>query len=125
MDRVAITRQLRQLIRITRTDRARLSQRAAGEAAGLSEVWWRQIERGNIDYATADTLARMCFVLDITPEQLRRIEQEHVADLVAARHAVLGPEPDELEDYLMKTPGLSDQARQALVSMAKVFRTNQ
>lgn len=125
MDRVVITRQLRQLIRITRTDRARMSQKAAGEAAGLSEVWWRQIERGNIDYATADTLARMCFVLDIAPGQLRTIGQDHVADLVEARQAVLGPEPDDLEAYLMKAPGLSDQARQALAGMAKVLRGNQ
>lgn len=127
MQRVNITPALRQLIRITRTDRAGMSQRAAASAAGgLSEVWWRQIEAGRTPYATADTLARICYAIAVTPAQLRNIGQEHVANLVEQRMSLLEPEADHVDDtmeaYLFGTPGLTDDQRTAIVAVARAFR---
>jgi transcriptional regulator with XRE-family HTH domain len=124
MERVEITRKLRQLIRVKRTDQAHITQRGAALAAGLSEIWWRQIESGHTDYATADTLARMCYVVGVTPDQLRDIGHGHVAELVELRLGVLGPDRpgDDMEAHLMRTPGLTDEQRVALVTMAQVFR---
>lgn len=127
MQRVTITSELRQLIRITRTDRAGLSQRdAAARAGGLSEVWWRQIEGNRTRVATADTLARMCYAINVAPDQLRAIGQEHVAELVERRHSLLDPpaghESAELGAYLMAAPGLTDEERAALVVVANVFK---
>lgn len=127
MQRVTMTSELRQLIRITRTDRAGISQRdAAARAGGLSEVWWRQIEGNRTRVATADTLARMCYAIDVTPAQLRAIGHEHVAELVEQRRNLLEPESrqehGELGAYLMAAPGLTDEERAALVVVANVFK---
>jgi transcriptional regulator with XRE-family HTH domain len=127
MQRVTISPELRQLIRITRTDRAGMSQRAAASAAGgLSEVWWRQIEAGRTPYATADTLARICYAVGVTPAQLRNIGQEHVAELVEQRLSLLEPETDDvgetMEAYLTNTPGLTDEQCAAIVAVAREFR---
>jgi hypothetical protein len=133
MQRVTITPELRLLIRITRTDRAGMSQRAAASAAGgLSEVWWRQIEAGRTPYATADTLARICYAVGVTPAQLRNIGQDHLAELVEQRLDLLEPwtgaaeDTTEAEDvteaYLSNTPGLTDDQRAAIVAVAREFR---
>jgi transcriptional regulator with XRE-family HTH domain len=123
LERVEITRKLRQLIRLMRTDQAHLTQRGAALAAGLSEIWWRQIESGHTDYATADTIARMCYAVGVTPDQLREIGQGHVAELVELRLGVLGSDrPADMEAHLMQTPGLTDQQRMALVTMAQAIR---
>lgn len=124
MQRVALTRELRQLIRIARTDIAKLSQRAAAEQAGLSEVWWRQIEKGQAEYATADVLARMSYAVGVTPAQLRRIGQHHVANLVQARVQLLEAhtQADSVEAHLMLTPGLTNEQKVALVTLARTFR---
>jgi transcriptional regulator with XRE-family HTH domain len=123
MERVEVTRPLRRLIRTMRTDRARLTQRAAAESVGMSEVWWRQIEGGHSDYATADTLAKMCHAVGVSGDQLRSIGLGQVAELVDDRQSMLGP-ADDMESYLMKTPGLTEPQRVALVTMAKVLRSN-
>lgn len=123
MERVRVTRRLRLLIRMQRTDRAHMTQRAAAEEAGLSEVHWRHVESGHAEYATGETLARICATVGVTAEQLRRIGQDHVADLVADRAEMLAPTVDELEAYLMKAPGLTDAQRVALVTMAKALRS--
>lgn len=124
MQRVTITRQLRRLIRLTRKDRARLTQREASDRAGLSEVWWRQIENGHTEYATADTLAAMCDVLDIAPDQLRRLGEDHLAELVEERHELLEPEgaADAMEAHIMTTPGLTESQRKTLAAMARALR---
>lgn len=122
MERIEITRRLRQLIRMQRTDRAQLTQAQAAEQAGLSLVWWRHIESGHTDYATAETLARMSRAVGVTPEQLRKVDQDHVADLVEDRDEMLGPD-DDMESHLMKTPGLTEAQRVALVTMANVLRS--
>lgn len=122
MERIKITRALRQLIRVMRTDHARMTQKEAALAAGLSEIWWRQIESGHTDYATAETLARMAYTVGVPPARLRAVRQGHVADLVELRLGVL-PEADGMEAHLMKTPGLTDEQRVALVTLAKVIRS--
>lgn len=125
MQRVTITRALRQVIRITRTDRAGLTQRAAAEAAGLSAVWWKQIEGGQATYATADMLARMCHGIGVSAADLRRIGEGHVADLVEVRAALEAPEDaGAMTAHLMATPGLTDLQRTALVAMAQALRGN-
>jgi transcriptional regulator with XRE-family HTH domain len=103
-----------------------MSQRvAASSAGGLSEVWWRQIEAGRTPYATADTLARICYAVGVTPTQLRNIEEEHVAELVEQRISLLEPEIDDVEEtmvaYLSGTPGLTDDQRAAIVTVARAF----
>ena len=104
-----------------------MSQRvAANSAGGLSEVWWRQIEAGRTPYATADTLARICYAVGVTPAQLRNIEEEHVADLVEQRISLLEPATEDIDDemaaYLSGTPGLTDDQRAAIVTVARAFR---
>jgi transcriptional regulator with XRE-family HTH domain len=127
MRRVTITPELRQLIRITRTDRAGMSQRAAANAAGgLSEVWWRQIEAGRTPYATADTLARISYAIGVTPAQLRNIGEDHIAELVEQRMNLLEPEnvdvDEAMEAHLENTPGLTEDQRAALLSVGRAFR---
>lgn len=123
-----LTPDLRDLLRITRTQVAGLSQRQAALAAGgMSEVWWRTIETGRAGTAPADTVARMAYALDITPEQLRNIGQDHIADLVERRRALLTPEireppNDEAEQHLWETPGVSDDIRAALVAYLRTLR---
>jgi hypothetical protein len=121
---VSLTKDLTDLIRIQRREVAALTQKGAALAAGdMSEIWWRQIESGHARSAPAQTLARMCYAISITPRQLRNIGQGQVADLVQRRHALLEPEPDvaggsDLEQHLMATPGLSDKGRAVLISVA-------
>lgn len=127
MERVAITPELRQLIRFARTSRhPKMSQRAAAEKAGsFSEIWWRQIEGGHAEYATADSLARMCYAVGVTADQLRRIGQDHIAEVLDARHHLLDAPPvSSMEAHLMATPGLTSEQRAALVVMAKALRGN-
>jgi len=125
MERVTIRRELRLLIRITRTDRAGISQReAAAQAGNMSLVWWKQIEGGRTEVATAGTLAKMCYAIGVTPTQLRSIGEDHIAELVEARQRLLEvdetPEPDlGLESHLMATPGLTDEQRALLVGIAR------
>ena len=104
-----------------------MTQRAAANSAGgLSEIWWRQIEAGRTPYATADTLARICYAVGVTPAQLRNIGEEHIAELVERRMSLLEPEIDDVADamdaYLSNTPGLTDDQRAAIVAVARAFR---
>jgi transcriptional regulator with XRE-family HTH domain len=105
-----------------RTDSARLTQRAAAEECGLSEIWWRQIESGHTDYAPGDTLARMCYAVGVSPRQLHRMGEEDLADILEQRRDILDEEPDDMESHLMRTPGLSEAQCVALVTVAKTMR---
>jgi|SRR5215469_829495 len=124
-DTIELTRDLRDLLRIQRKEVAALTQKGAALAAGdMSEVWWRQIESGQVDAALADTVARMAYAIDISPDQLRNIGQHHVADLVERRRALLQPETRTLsgaamEEHLMATPGLSEAQRILLIELAR------
>lgn len=127
MERTTITRDLRKLIRFTRESPPKLTQKEAAKLAGMkSEVFWRQIEGGHASYATADMLARMTYAIGVTPEQLRRIGNDHIAELVEDMARLMiptQPTPEEdMEKYLRATPGLSDEQREALVVMARALR---
>lgn len=122
MQRVTPSPKLRDLIRITRTDVAKLSRREAAELIGGSEIWWKQIENGSASSVTAGMLARMCYALKITPAQLRSIDQGHVADLVQSRRDLLEvPRGKDMVSHLMATPGLTTAQRAALVAMAQAL----
>ena len=123
-DMTGLTRDLRDLIRIQRKEVAGLTQKGAALAAGdMSEVWWRQIESGQVDSALADTVARMAYAIDISPDQLRNIGQHQVADLVERRHLLLHPATPqataEMEEHLLATPGLSEGQRILLIELAR------
>lgn len=126
MERTTVTRDLRQLIRFTRESPPKLTQKAAAELAGMSTVYWRQIEGGHAEYATADMLARMTYAIGVKPDQLHNIGHDHVADLVEDMGRLLVPAqatPEEdMETYLLATPGLTDAQRDALVVMARALR---
>lgn len=126
MERTRITRDLRQLLRFTRESPPKLTQKAAAEMAGMSEVYWRQIEGGHAEYATEDMLARMAYAIGVLPDQMRRIGQHRVAALVEDMGRLLVPAqatPEEdMEAYLLATPGLTDEQRKALVVMARALR---
>jgi hypothetical protein len=117
MQRVEITRPLRRLIRDARGGMTRQDAAAKTE---LSVIWWRQVENGPAEYATARTLARMCAAVGVAPARLRAIGHEHVADLVEAKADGASPQED-LEAHIMATPGLSDAQRWALVVMAQAL----
>ena len=127
--RVLLSDDLRDLIRLTRTDVARTTQRGAALLANISDAWWRQIETGVKDYATADTLARMSYAIGVTPDQLRNIGQTRVAELVERRLELLEPEPEpegsDMDEYLMATPDLDDAQRRILVSLAHALLTSE
>jgi transcriptional regulator with XRE-family HTH domain len=114
------------LLKLVRTDVAKLSQRQAALAAGgMSESWWRQIETGQADTVPADTVAKMAYAIDVSPEQLRSIGEGHVADLVERRRSLLAPEPpasDEGENHLLHTPGATATERAALVAFFRSMR---
>jgi DNA-binding Xre family transcriptional regulator len=125
---IKITQDLRDLIRLTRTDVAGLSQRQAALAAGdMSTVWWRTIETGRADTVPADTVARMCYAIDVSPGQLRSIGEDVVAGLVERRHALLQPEillqsSDAAEQHLWRTPEVTPDDRVALITYLRTLR---
>jgi hypothetical protein len=123
--RVEMTDDLCSLIRLSRTDVAGVSQKGAGLAAGdMSETRWRQIETGQEDRAPADTVARMCYAVGVTPEQLRAIGQTRLAVLVQQRMTLLEPQRvtgDDLEEYLLATPLLTDGQRRVLLAVARAL----
>lgn len=122
-----LTPDLCDLLRLTRTT-AGLNQRQAGLAAGgMSEVWWRTIETGRAGTVPADTIARMAYAIDISPDQLRNIGEDHVASLVERRRALLEPEiaspaDDDAEHHLWETPGLTPETRAALITYLRTLR---
>lgn len=90
-------------------------------------MWWRTIESGRVSTVPADTVARMAYALDITPDQLRNIGEDHVAELVERRRALLTPEireppTDTAEHHLWQTPDVTDSDRMALVTYLRTLR---
>ena len=115
---------LRALIRMYRKERAGLSQREAAERAGLSAVWWRQIEGGIQPNVQAGTLARMCYAIDIPPLQVSRVGYDHLAELISERYAAFGGQEyaDPAERHLWLTPETSDTERRALIAYLRTLR---
>lgn len=116
--------ELLRLIKIMRREKARISQREAANLAGISTVWWRNVEGGRVQ-APTDTLARMCFALDIPPETLRSINENEVADGVDLRF--LTEESNNLtldpaEVHVMKTPDVPINIRRSLLAHLHALR---
>lgn len=126
---VHVTDQLRDLIKVTRTSKSpRLTQRGAGRLAGYSAVWWRHIESGAQPNAQSDTLARMCYVIGVSPGQLDAIGYPEVASDVRKRQDMLSGDPlnpyrdNEAEAYLWDMPGADTGTRRALIAHLRVLR---
>ncbi len=121
---IQLTDDLRELIRLGRTQVSGVTQRGAAVAAGISESAWRNIETAHQGIALAETLANMLYAVGISPEQLRAIDEPEIADLVERRLTLLEPEqaPD-MEEYLRGTPGLTEEQRAVLISVANGLAT--
>ena len=75
-----------ELLRASRMrTRPRLSQKAAAEAAGVSEVYWSKIESGAKDRAELDYLAEMCIAVGVPVRVLRKFGHHELADAVQKR----------------------------------------
>jgi DNA-binding Xre family transcriptional regulator len=122
---ITLTDDLTDLIRYQRKEVSRLTQKGAALAAGeMSEVWWQQIESGRAESVPADTLARMCYAIDVSPDQLRAIGQDRIARLVDRRRRLLEPESSAksssaMDDHLMRTPGLTQAQCIVLIELAR------
>lgn len=130
MSTVELTSDLCDLIRYQRKEIAGLSQRQAALAAGdMSEVWWRTIESCRVPRGVvpAETLARMCFAIDIDPAQLARIGQPVVGRLVERRRSLLAPPvsiaQDPAEAAIRRIPDLDESEKTALVSYLRTLRS--
>lgn len=110
-----------------------LSQAELAGKVGISQIWLRQIETGYKRTARADTLGRICFVLEIEPDVIRRAsfadagdghpQYEEIADAVDAA-LLLADNHDRgaTENYLRETPGVSDAERDFLVEALRMIR---
>jgi transcriptional regulator with XRE-family HTH domain len=126
MERVSIRRDLRSLIRLSRDTRGLTQKDAAALAGNISDAWWKQIEGGRAEYATAGMLARMCYAVGVTPDQLRNIDEGHIADLVEEHYRLIDMHRSpngaaSLVEYLMSTPGMTDEQRAVLVATAQAL----
>lgn len=118
--------ELLRLIKITRREKARISQREAAGIAGISQPWWRNIEAGRVRVDT-DTLARMMFALDIEPELLYNMGHEDIARGIEERQKFLdsaaqGSGNDAAEAHLMRTPELNPRQRYSLLAHLRAIR---
>jgi transcriptional regulator with XRE-family HTH domain len=125
-----------EIIRIQREDEQHWSQPEAARRAGISASYWRRIEGGGA--APDDTVARMLYVLDLTPEQLQRLGYPGYAAGVEKCAAVMGSGngngkwdghhdgkrdghglpsfiATEAEAYLYGMPGVSEPVRRSLI----------
>lgn len=117
---------LRDLIRMTRKETAHMSQRTAAKAAGYSTVWWRHIEEGRYDELPSDTLARMCYVIGVSPESLRELGFSELAEAIEARRRFLGgdndtPYKDAAEAHLWRSP-LDARMKRELIAHLRLLR---
>lgn len=107
---------------MTALAREGLSVREAARRAGLSEGRWRQITAGYQIvspgvyaevHGPAATIARMAWVVGVTPEQLSEVGRDDAAELLAAHGR---SEVDEIVERVREMdPG---QARELLVRIA-------
>ncbi len=118
---IVLTDDLRDLIRTARHN-VGLSQRQAAKAARISEAWWQRVEKGTTPHAEAGTVAQMCYAIDVSPEQLVGIGQQHLAALVAKWRNLLHPVTDITEAALQELPGATDAERLALIAYLRTMR---
>lgn len=117
---------LQDFIRIQRSEGHGWTQAEAAEAAGLSTIRWRQIERGG--QVPLATLARVLYALGADPEMLRELGYGELADAVKMRRDFLAPGDlpafidGEAEAHLWATPGVSAAVRRALILHLRTLR---
>jgi transcriptional regulator with XRE-family HTH domain len=122
---MALSHSLRDLIRTARTA-AGLSQRQAAIAAKCSLSWWQMIETGTREQANAETVARMCYSIDISPEQLEAIGEADLAEQVATYRGFKEPQVSSVtEAAIWELPGATDEEKAALVSFLRTIRVVQ
>jgi transcriptional regulator with XRE-family HTH domain len=113
---------LRKLIKMAR-ERAGLSQGQAADRAHIGKAWYKRVERTAVSVSMATMLAILNAV-GLTPDVLRQEGQEHLADLLAEEHRVMGqasPYADELERYLWNAPA-DTSLRLFLIACSRTVR---
>lgn len=93
----------------------------------LSQVWLRQIETGYTQTAKADTLANILATLRIDPLLVRKIGYGDVADsmeatIMLASNVIPARLAATTEQYLMETPGLTEDEKDMLVEALHEIR---
>ena len=75
-----------ELLRASRMrTRPRLSQKAAADVAGVSEVYWSKIESGAKDTADLDYLCEMCIAVRVPVRALEKSGHHKLAEAVQNR----------------------------------------
>jgi transcriptional regulator with XRE-family HTH domain len=111
---------LRGLLRTARRS-TRLSQKDAALKAGVSPAWWKRVESAYDTSVAAETLADMLDAVNVLPEHLQRLDEDDLAELMAARQSfrtIKESTQPSLEEYLMKAPA-SDELRRELVTYVR------
>lgn len=133
-----------ELIRIAREARIpRMSVRAAAKLANargqvVSAENWGHVERGYQPQkggyrpvpGQPATVAHMAWVVGVSPERLRSAGNSEAATVLeemirqdgAATHSAGTRYDDPTDEYLSRTPGLSDVEAQGLIALARHFR---
>lgn len=102
-----------------------LSQSALATRAGVSAIWLRQIETGQAQSASADTLGRICYELEIDAIIVKGIGYYDVAAAIDAcvmlkekaipDHLIDNPPRRSAEDHVRNTPGTTPRQRTLLL----------
>lgn len=107
--------------------RSSLSQREAARRAGISEAWWRRVIAGHSQGVPANadpvTIAKMAFVVGVTPEQLAEAggRSEVIEELRALAKAEDGGVRRRFLDvskdlFLSTLEGLSPEEQEMLIA---------
>jgi transcriptional regulator with XRE-family HTH domain len=113
---------LRKLIKMAR-ERAGLSQSQAATRAFIGKAWYKRIERIPVSVSVG-TMLSVLNAVSVTPDLLRKQDQEELADYLEEQQRVMGlasPYTDELERYLWNAP--ADQGlRLFLIACSRTVR---
>jgi hypothetical protein len=129
IDSLEVSDRLRRILRSYRTSPTLwagkprgITQAAAAKLAGISEVWWRQVELGYGpgQYVTPNTLVAMCNAVRIESFVLRGLGYLEVADMMEGVTA--GGHDGHTESHIRATPGLSDEEIDVLLQALKAAR---
>jgi transcriptional regulator with XRE-family HTH domain len=118
---VPVDQRLRHLLRVGRRASGKLSQKDAARRAGISPVYWQQVESGKRRAAPAGTLAAMFLAAGITAGQLRDEGYEDIASVLDELAKMAAPEVGA-EEHLAATPGASPEEISALQAVWLALR---
>lgn len=96
-NRIELDTNLRYVIRTSR-HHARLTQREAAAKAGISEIWWAQLESGIKAVTTTDRLVDMLAVTKTPPRALRKAGHSEIAHQLELRYDWFGADAFDLAD---------------------------